>query len=150
MESFMSQETLNLTITHRYEASAERIFRAWTDPEALKAWFRPSAQMQTPRAETDLRTGGDYQIELQTVNGKRYQVSGLYHEIAEPVKLAFTWRWGDETDAEDTYVALTLRQLSPTETELTLFHDEFFSVAERDRQREIWIGVLSELEVYLG
>ncbi len=146
----MSQEALNLTMTHIYQASAERVFRAWTDPEALKAWFRPNEQMQTSHAETDLRTGGDYQIELQTVNGKKYQVSGLYHEIAEPVKLAFTWRWGDETDAEDTYAEITLRQLSPIETELTLFHDEFLTVAERDRQQVLWTGVLSELELYLG
>ena len=146
----MSQELLNLTITHTYDASAERVFRAWTDPEALKSWFRPNEQMQTPHAETDLRIGGDYQIEMQTVDGQQYQISGLYHEITEPVKLAFTWRWGDETEAEDTYVSITLRQLSPTETELTLFHDEFLTDAQRDRQQIIWTGVLSELEVYLG
>jgi uncharacterized protein YndB with AHSA1/START domain len=145
----MSLETLHLTINRTYEESAERIFRAWTDPEAIKAWFRPNAQMQTPHAETDLRTGGDYQIKLQAVNGHTYHVSGLYHEIAEPVRLAFTWRWGDETDADDTYVEVTLRQLTPTKTELTLFHDEFVNKSERDRHEEIWNGVLVQLGVYL-
>lgn len=140
---------LSLTITHTYQASAERVFRAWIDPEALKAWFQPSPQMQVPHAETDLRTGGDYQIKLQAANGASHQVSGLYHEIMEPVKLAFTWRWGDETEAEDTYVAVTLRQLSATQTELTLFHDEFLTTVERDRHEEIWNGVLARLGVYL-
>lgn len=146
----MSQEALSFTITHTYHASAERVFRAWTDPGALKSWFQPSVQLQTVHAETDLRTGGDYQIKLQTVDGPQYQVSGLYHEIMEPVKLAFTWRWGDETEAEDTYVAVTLRQLSPNQTELILFHDEFLTTADRDRHEQIWNGVLARLGVYLG
>lgn len=146
----MSQEILSLTMTHTYRASAERVFRAWIDPEALKTWFQVEAQIQALHAENDLRTGGDYQIKLQAGDGPTYQVSGLYHEIMEPAKLAFTWRWGDETDAEDTYVTVTLRQLSPNQTELTLFHDEFLNTADRDRHEDIWNGVLARLSVYLG
>ena len=145
----MSQETISLTKTHTYRASAERVFRAWTEPEALKKWFQVKAQIQALHAENDLRTGGDYQIKLQTGDGPAYQVSGLYHEIMEPAKLAFTWRWGDETDAEDSYVSVTLRKLSPTETELTLFHDEFLTSADRDRHEAIWNDVLAQLELYL-
>lgn len=145
----MSGAEFSLTVTQLYAASVERVFRAWIEPEALVAWFRPNAQMQTPHAETDLRTGGDYRIEMQAADGTVYRVSGLYHEINEPVRLAFTWRWGDETDAEDTYVELTLRQLAPDQTELTLFHDEFLSTAARDSHEENWRGVLAQLGVYL-
>ena len=146
----MSDAEFSLTLTHTYSASVERVFRAWIEPESLLAWFRPKKQMQTPHAETDLRTGGDYRIEMQAVDGTVYRVSGLYHEINEPVRLAFTWRWGDETEAEDTYVELTLRQLAPDQTELTLFHDEFFSAAARDSHEANWRGVLAQLGVYLG
>ena len=146
----MSQEAFSLTITITYQAAAERVFRAWTDPESLLSWFQPSQKMGTLHAENDLRTGGDFQINLKAGDGQQRQVSGLYHEIREPVKLAFTWRWGDETEAEDTYVAVTLRQLSPVQTELTLFHDEFLTAAERDRHEEMWQGVLARLSVYLG
>ena len=147
----MTHEEFNLTLIYTYPASAERVFLAWTHPEALHAWFRPNEQMQTVHVETDLRTGGDYRIGLeknrrQVLLGKRPS----YHEINEPVKLAFTLRWGDETEAEDTYVSITLRQLSPNQTELTLFHDEFLTAAERDSYKENWIGVLAQLGVYLG
>ncbi|MBK8902139.1 MAG: SRPBCC domain-containing protein [Anaerolineaceae bacterium] len=145
----MSESEFSLTVSQTYAASVERVFRAWIEPTALVAWFRPNNQMQTPHAETDLRTGGDYRIEMQSANGTVYRVSGLYHEINEPGRLAFTWRWGDETEAEDTYVELTLRQLAPNQTELTLFHDEFISAAARDSHEENWRGVLAQLGVYL-
>lgn len=146
----MTHEEFNLTLIYTYPASAERVFRAWTHPDALLAWFRPNEQMQTTHVETDLRTGGDYHIELERDGGKIYRASGLYHEINEPVKLAFTLRWGDETEAEDTFVSISLRQLTPDETELTLFHDEFLTAEERDSYKENWIGVLGQLGVYLG
>lgn len=145
----MSDTEFSLTVNHTYHASAERIFRAWTDSEALQEWFRPNGQIQTLSAEAELRTGGDYRIEMQAADGVLYRASGLYHEISEPLKLAFTWRWGDETEAEDTYVELSLRQLAPDQTELTLFHDEFLSAAERDSHEENWRGVLAQLGVYL-
>ncbi|WP_420642216.1 SRPBCC family protein [Candidatus Leptofilum sp.] len=146
----MSNIEFNLTLTQTYTASAERIFRAWIEPEALQKWFRPTNQIQVANAETDLRTGGDYRIEMQTAVGIIHRASGLYHEINEPVKLAFTWRWGDETDAEDTYVEVTLRQLAPNQTELTLFHDEFLTADERDSHEENWRGILAQLTNYLG
>ena len=146
----MSDTEYQLTVSQMYHASAECIFRAWTDPEALQQWFRPNGQIQTLSAEAELRTGGDYRLDMQAADGARYRASGLYHEINEPIKLAFTWRWGDETKVEDTYVELSLRQLAPNQTELTLFHDEFISAAERDSHAENWRGVLTQLGVYLG
>jgi uncharacterized protein YndB with AHSA1/START domain len=140
----------DLTLTHTYSVSAERVFRAWIDPTALMAWFRPNEQMQTPHAETDLRIGGDYRIDMRAADGTMYRASGLYHEINEPIRLAFTWRWGDETDAEDTYVELNLRQINATQTELTLFHDEFLTEAERDSHEASWIGILGRLGMYFA
>ncbi len=146
----MSDTEFSLTISQTYTASTERIFRAWIEPKALQKWFRPSDQVRILNAETDLRTGGDYRIEMQTAVGTVHRASGLYHEINEPVKLAFTWRWGDETNAEDTYVELTLRQLTPNQTELTLFHDEFLTADERNSHEENWQGVLAQLAIYLS
>ena len=146
----MSDNEFSLTLVQTYHASAERIFRAWTDPEALQQWFLPSAQIQVFNAETDLRTGGDYRIDMQAADGSLYRASGLYHEINSPIRLAFTWRWGDETEAEDTYVEVTLRQLAPDQTELTLLHDEFLTAAERDSHEENWRGVLAQLATYLS
>jgi uncharacterized protein YndB with AHSA1/START domain len=146
----MSDAELSLTLVQTFNASAERIFRAWIEPEALRNWFRPHGQIKVPNAETDLRIGGDYRIDMQAEDGTLFRASGLYHEISEPCRLAFTWRWGDETDAEDTYVEVSLRQVAPNQTELTLFHDEFLTAVERDSYEVNWRGVLAQLADYLG
>lgn len=145
---FMQQEDYKPEFTRTYEIAAERLFRAWTDPNALRGWFSLPGIDQSPHVENDLRTGGDYRIDLQWPDGRTTRISGLYHDINEPVRLAFTWRWGDETDAEDTFVELRFRQLGPTQTELALLHDEFLTAAQRDRHEANWAHLLDRLAAY--
>ncbi len=61
-------------------APAERVWRAFTDPDALAAWFWP------PRFSTsvciDLRVGGRYRIA-----GSGLLVSGEYLELDPPRRL---------------------------------------------------------------
>ena len=45
--------TLNLSRT--FAAPREKVFKAWTEPEALKRWFAPADDFATPVAEAALR-----------------------------------------------------------------------------------------------
>lgn len=46
------------------------MFRAWTDPEALAAWYGP-AHLETPRdrIRVDLRVGGRYELTMLMPGG---------------------------------------------------------------------------------
>jgi len=52
-------------ITHIFEAPRDRVFRAWTDPDEVAAWFGPE-HMDTPRERIhiDLRVGGRYELTM--------------------------------------------------------------------------------------
>jgi uncharacterized protein YndB with AHSA1/START domain len=52
-------------ITRVFEASREAVFRAWTDPDELAAWYGP-AQMDAPRERIriDLRAGGRWELTM--------------------------------------------------------------------------------------
>ena len=115
----------------------------------MQQWFRPTVAATVLHAENDLRTGGDYRIDIQTATNAPQRVSGLYHAISAPTQLAFTWRWGDETEDEDTYVEISLRPLPQNETMLTLLHDEFQTAAARDHHLSFWEGVLTRLAAYV-
>lgn len=143
-------EEYNLTITRQFPVSREGLFALWIEPEALQGWFRPSATMTTALAETALRTGGDYRIEVYE-EGELWQVfTGLYHRINEPAELAFTWRWETAVgETEATYVELTFTAVAPNRTKLTLFHDEFLEEADRDQHQIWWEGILAQLAAYL-
>jgi uncharacterized protein YndB with AHSA1/START domain len=52
-----SAEGRDLILTRMIDAPAEKVFRAWTEPELLKQWFVP-APWTISKVETDVRVGG--------------------------------------------------------------------------------------------
>ena len=49
-------------------ASAEDLFDAWLDPEALAQWMRPGS-IQSTVARVEPRVGGAYEIVMQAPSG---------------------------------------------------------------------------------
>jgi uncharacterized protein YndB with AHSA1/START domain len=73
-------------ITRIFEAPRERVFRAWTDPDVVAAWFSPAA-FDTPRdrIRIDPRVGGRYELTMvQRDGGSEYSVGYEILEIVEP------------------------------------------------------------------
>jgi uncharacterized protein YndB with AHSA1/START domain len=72
-------------ITRIFEAPRERVFRAWTDPDEVSAWFGP-AHMETPREgiRIDLRVGGRYELTMVRPGGQGEMTIG--YEIVELVE----------------------------------------------------------------
>jgi uncharacterized protein YndB with AHSA1/START domain len=52
-------------ITRIFDAPRERVFKAWTDPDELSAWYGPE-HMETPRdrIRIDLRVGGRWEVTM--------------------------------------------------------------------------------------
>jgi uncharacterized protein YndB with AHSA1/START domain len=106
-------------------APREKVFRAFTEPEALNQWWMPGEGFSVPSAEVDLRAGGAYRIGMKNPKGKLFYVVGKYREVRPPEKLVYTWRWeGIEEGMGETLVSIELRDLSG-ETELIVTHEQF-------------------------
>src|SRR5215510_13260682 len=84
-----SSETL--TIVRRFTATKERVFRAWTEPEELKKWWRPGEGWSTPLVEVDLRAGGQFVLGAKPPVGELHVVRGEFHEVQPPDRLVYTW-----------------------------------------------------------
>jgi uncharacterized protein YndB with AHSA1/START domain len=65
----------SLTIKRRIDATPEKLFRAWTEPEKITRWFGPE-QVVVVHAETDARVGGLYRIVARSPDGEQHEVSG--------------------------------------------------------------------------
>ena len=79
----MAQEQVRraeLRITRRYPASPEKVWRAWTEPQALSAWFGPGDTNSVVIAELDVRPGGKYRIRFRTPDGEEHEVGGVYEK----------------------------------------------------------------------
>jgi uncharacterized protein YndB with AHSA1/START domain len=72
-------------------ASPEELFRAWTEPDLFRQWFKPRGG-SIPSAEMDVRVGGRYRIAVQRL-GLVYYAVGEYLELDAPTKLVSTFGW---------------------------------------------------------
>jgi uncharacterized protein YndB with AHSA1/START domain len=88
MDADTAVDAQQVAITHVFDAPIEHVFRAWTDPDELAAWYGP-AGMRTPREhiQIDLRVGGRFELTMVSLDGEREFSIG--YEIVElsPPKL---------------------------------------------------------------
>ena len=54
----------SLTLTRHYPVAPEKVWRAWTDPQALKQWWGPGGNDRVSVAEIDLRAGGRHRLRI--------------------------------------------------------------------------------------
>jgi uncharacterized protein YndB with AHSA1/START domain len=135
----------SLTLKRRIKAAPTKVFKAWTDPEKIVRWFGPKETVAgSVRAEVDVRPGGRYRMNFQTVDGERHQVGGVYREVVPDTRLVFTWAW-QSTPERESLVTVTLAA-DGGGTLLTLHHAQFFDQKARDGHERGWTGTLDKLE----
>jgi uncharacterized protein YndB with AHSA1/START domain len=96
--------TAELVLTRDLAFPVERVWRAFTDPAALAAWFWP--QRFAPTAAVELRAGGRWRIDGP---GAGMAVAGEYVTVEPPHLLVFTWAWDGGGAATLVTIALTVR-----------------------------------------
>jgi uncharacterized protein YndB with AHSA1/START domain len=72
-------------ITRIFDAPREAVFRAWTDPDEVAAWFGPE-HVDTPRERIriDLRVGGRYELTMVQPDGSESAIGYEILELVEP------------------------------------------------------------------
>jgi uncharacterized protein YndB with AHSA1/START domain len=84
-----------LTITRIFDASREKVWKAWTTPEGVKKWWGPK-NFTSPVSKIDLRKGGKYLSCMRGPDGKDYWSTGVYREIVPLERLVVTDSFADE------------------------------------------------------
>lgn len=95
----MSQQpnaAYELVLERIFDAPPERVYKAFTDPSALKQWFVPKP-WTIAKAEIDVRPGGSSLIVMKDPDGKEYPNRGVYLEVVPNRRLvttdAYTEAW---------------------------------------------------------
>ena len=125
------QHVVKLTRTIRAKPSA--VYRAWLDPEKIRAWMAPG-MFEASRAEVDEREGGTYRV-WHAIDDE--EVGGFESEILELVPnrtIAFRWDFADRAAGRvyDSRLTVTFRPAPGASTELTLVQEKLAELA-RDR-----------------
>ncbi len=129
------------------EASPERVFSAWTDPEQLVAWWGDDQTYRTTGWESDLRVGGKWIARGKGVDGRTFSVEGEYLQVDRPKQLTFTWKpsWSEEAG---TVVELEFKPTAAG-TRLTVRHSGFTSDQTFESHRNGWPRVMGWMRTYV-
>jgi uncharacterized protein YndB with AHSA1/START domain len=130
-------------------ASAERVFRALSDPKELVQWWGSPETYRAHLWEADFRVGGTWRVEGKSAAGEPYSVSGEFLEITRPRRLVQTWSydWAGG-QAQPTKLTYLLDDI-PGGTRVTVRHEGFANRDACSAHGSGWERVLQWLEDYL-
>ena len=148
MEQARLAESPSLTLDRFYPVAPEKVWRAWTDAEAIKRWWGPGGQDPVSHAELDVRVGGRFRIVFGGPEGKDHEVQGTYKEVVPNHKLVFTWTWPNSTPERVSLVTVLLNAVARG-TEIEFLHERHFDETVRDNHRQGWSESFVKLERFL-
>lgn len=124
-----------LALQRSYRAAPEKVWRAWTEPQALSLWFG-SGPGSVTAAEIDLRVGGRYRIAFNGPDGEAHEVSGVYQEVEPHRRLVFSWAW-KSTPERQSRVSIVFEAVADG-TDMRFVHDRFFDDTARANHERGW------------
>jgi uncharacterized protein YndB with AHSA1/START domain len=148
MEQAGLAESPSLTLERFYPVPPAKVWRAWTDPEALKRWWGPGGPQGVAIAELDVRVGGRFRIVFGGAQGKDHEVQGAYREVVPDRRLVFTWTWPRTTPERESLVTIEFKAAGRG-TELVFVHARHFDATVRDNHRRGWSETFVKLEQFL-
>jgi uncharacterized protein YndB with AHSA1/START domain len=82
-----SVEHATLVVERVYDASPERTFAAWSDPQAKARWFHGSEG----EYDLDFRVGGSERGRGALPDGRQYAFEALYRDIVPEQRIVYTY-----------------------------------------------------------
>jgi len=141
-------EKPSLTLSRRYPVAPEKVWRAWTDAQAVRKWWGPGPGEPVSVAELDVRVGGRFRIVFGGPDGKAHECAGVYKEVVPNRKLVFTWSWPNSTPERVSVVTIVFQKIDDG-TELVFKHEQLFDEKVRDDHKRGWSGSLDKLAAFL-
>lgn len=140
---------LVIEIEREFPAAPERVFRRWTDADALARWFAPPGYA-TVGSESDPRPGGTWRLDFRSETGHhQYTEKGTFREVDPFERLALTLTQvdGGNTNPE-TLVTVALDDIGTPQaprTRMRFAQSGYGSLSLRDDNEQGWRGCFTAL-----
>jgi uncharacterized protein YndB with AHSA1/START domain len=137
--------TANTIRLHRVlRAPAERLYRAFLDPDAMAKWLPPHGFTGKVH-EINARVGGGYRMSFTNFNtGKRHSFGGRYVELKPEERIRYTDEFEDPALPGEMQVTIALRRVD-CGTELEIVQEGLPSVIPVEDCYLGWQESLSQL-----
>lgn len=139
-----------LVVSRLIDAPRALVFKAWTQPEHIARWWGPQG-FTTIGCEMDIRVGGRFRCGMRSPEGTDHWKVGVYREIVEPERVAFTFAW-EAADGKPGHELLTTVTFAEhgTKTLLTLHQAVFETTERRDGHGRGWTSCLERFAEYMA
>lgn len=144
----MSNETnATVHVTKSFPASKEELYKAWTEEDQLKQWWKPMNK-QLIRVENDIRKGGAVAYFFED----DLQIKGEYKEAADGEKLVYSWNWDlpDESMHTGEYLLTVVFSENGNESTIDVTQENFRSEHSIKPHQDGWEEGLEALKEYLA
>ncbi len=146
-------------IERRYNASPERIFAAWADPKAKRAWFAEGEGWDIRSYELDFRERGTETSTFRVAGGNNpfppnttFSNDTVFNEIIANERIVFTYSMARDGMRFSISLATVELHAADKGTRFILTeHGAFFDGADGVKMREQgWQELLGKLDEYLA
>lgn len=93
-EHLQAKPAFEIEFERVVDATRQRVYAAWTEPEQLKQWFAPKP-FQLIITKMDFRIGGRFEMAMRGPDGSDFPFTGTYREIVPPERLVWTGEFPD-------------------------------------------------------
>lgn len=84
-----------VTVQADIQASIEKVWRYWTEPEYITKWNQASEDWHSPSAENDLRVGGKFVTRMEAKDGSMgFDFEGMYDVVKLHEEISYTMEDG--------------------------------------------------------
>jgi uncharacterized protein YndB with AHSA1/START domain len=140
-----------LLITRIFEAPREQVFKAWTDPEQVAAWYGPG-HMEAPkeRINIDPRVGGRWELTMVQVGGDReFSIGYEIVELVEPELLVLRAD-PEHGDADEPWILRIELHDHGSKTRMTLSDGPFPEGEDHGHAEAGWNAALDKLAGFVA
>ena len=91
----MTTEKTNITIETTVNAPVKKVWEVWTNTDDITKWNSPSPEWHTPRAQHDLRPGGNFTFRMEARDGSSgFDFGGVYDVVKPNEYIEYTMEDG--------------------------------------------------------
>jgi uncharacterized protein YndB with AHSA1/START domain len=121
-------------------APVEKVWKLWTNPEHVTQWNHASDDWHSPRAENDLRPGGNFLYRMEAKDGSfGFDFTGTYDEVIPNEYIEYTLGDGRKVKTDFRAAEGTTKIVVVFEAEQT--HTE-------EMQRQGWQAIMDNFKKY--
>lgn len=144
----MENEVSNLEISKQFESPKEQLYKAWTDAEQLKLWWKPMGK-QLAEVTNDLSEGGAVKYSFE---GGDLTIDGTYEKVTPGELLEYTWNWHSaEQTIEDASYKLSVKFTGEgNESTISITQQGFNNKESVQPHQHGWEQGLQQLHDYLS